>query len=332
MAELPFMPLWTDAYLADTDHLSFEQHGIYLKLLMLIWRTPGCQVPNDQAWIERRMRLSSGQFENLLKPLLEEYLDNTGNYITSKRLQREFEYAQEKSQKQSARAKSRWLKEKGVSPGNANTMRVNETPPDLDDSQKKSASDKLLETKETGASPGNAPIPIPIVVKKEIPTVSPKKKKPVKNQGQRLPENWWPEDKELKFAVERIGEVKAYDEIEKFRDHWAAAPGAKGRKADWPATWRNWIRRQPEFNAKSNGGGSGPASITAAIRERHAGEPSRQRLQSDRLSADPGNSGGNDGGSGVSDQSQLIAAAPDRDFKATGEIIQYDAIKEFETG
>jgi hypothetical protein len=33
------------------------------------------------------------------------------------------------------------------------------------------------------------------------------------------------------------------DEADRFRDYWIAQPGAKGIKLDWPATWRNWIRR-----------------------------------------------------------------------------------------
>ena len=32
-------------------------------------------------------------------------------------------------------------------------------------------------------------------------------------------------------------------EHEKFRDYWIGAPGTKGVKADWQATWRNWCRR-----------------------------------------------------------------------------------------
>lgn len=32
-------------------------------------------------------------------------------------------------------------------------------------------------------------------------------------------------------------------EFDRFRDYWKAAPGQKGVKADWLATWRNWIRR-----------------------------------------------------------------------------------------
>lgn len=32
--------------------------------------------------------------------------------------------------------------------------------------------------------------------------------------------------------------------FDKFADHWRAQPGQKGIKADWPATWRNWVRRE----------------------------------------------------------------------------------------
>jgi hypothetical protein len=39
---------------------------------------------------------------------------------------------------------------------------------------------------------------------------------------------------------------KAAAELEKFRDYWAAQPGQKGVKTDWPATWRNWCRRAVE--------------------------------------------------------------------------------------
>ncbi len=29
-----------------------------------------------------------------------------------------------------------------------------------------------------------------------------------------------------------------------FRDYWQAQPGRKGVKADWFATWRNWVRNE----------------------------------------------------------------------------------------
>lgn len=32
--------------------------------------------------------------------------------------------------------------------------------------------------------------------------------------------------------------------FEGFRDYWLSKPGKDGRKSDWLATWRNWIRRE----------------------------------------------------------------------------------------
>ena len=48
-----------------------------------------------------------------------------------------------------------------------------------------------------------------------------------------------------------------------FRDYWAGVPGAKGRKSDWPGTFRNWCRRESTTsgsqgfsrNASRNGSG-----------------------------------------------------------------------------
>lgn len=37
-----------------------------------------------------------------------------------------------------------------------------------------------------------------------------------------------------------------------FRDHWAAMPGARGCKADWLATWRNWVRREQPSSGERN--------------------------------------------------------------------------------
>ena len=50
MASFPSLPLWTDAYLAATGHLSFEEHGVYMMLLMTIWRAPNCRVSPQLKW------------------------------------------------------------------------------------------------------------------------------------------------------------------------------------------------------------------------------------------------------------------------------------------
>ena len=53
MADFPALPLWTDAYLSDTRHLTQAQHGAYLLLLITAWRTPDCSLPNDDILLSR---------------------------------------------------------------------------------------------------------------------------------------------------------------------------------------------------------------------------------------------------------------------------------------
>ncbi|QUS40677.1 DUF1376 domain-containing protein [Tardiphaga alba] len=53
MAKSPAIPLYTDAYLADTRHLTSAQHGAYLHLLMMAWRQPDCALPNNDETLSR---------------------------------------------------------------------------------------------------------------------------------------------------------------------------------------------------------------------------------------------------------------------------------------
>lgn len=47
MAE-PYIPFYPADYLADTMHLSLEEHGAYLKLLMVLWRAGGYLADDDK--------------------------------------------------------------------------------------------------------------------------------------------------------------------------------------------------------------------------------------------------------------------------------------------
>lgn len=121
MAQFPGLLLWTDAWVADTKHLSRLERGTYLDLLVLMWRTPGCRVPNDDEWLAKRLAMTPAEVAAELRPLIVEFCQTDGNWIFQKRLQKEFVRAFNHSEKQSDRAKSRWDKEKGLYRGNANT-------------------------------------------------------------------------------------------------------------------------------------------------------------------------------------------------------------------
>jgi hypothetical protein len=51
-------------------------------------------------------------------------------------------------------------------------------------------------------------------------------------------------------------------EFAQFTDHFRAAPGVKGRKNDWDATWRNWCRRAPDFKPRANGAPTSAPALT----------------------------------------------------------------------
>jgi uncharacterized protein YdaU (DUF1376 family) len=136
MAEYPALPLFTDAYLADTTHLSDAEHGVYLLLLMHAWRSPGTRLPNDKNWLARKLRKTVEQVDAEVMPLVAEFFQNDGNWLIQKRLKKENEYLTKTRERQSGRAKSRWNKEKSScendadphSSGNAPTPTPTPTP------------------------------------------------------------------------------------------------------------------------------------------------------------------------------------------------------------
>jgi hypothetical protein len=40
------------------------------------------------------------------------------------------------------------------------------------------------------------------------------------------------------------------EQLPAFRDYWLAQPGQKGVKADWDATFRNWLRNEAKYHSR----------------------------------------------------------------------------------
>lgn len=109
MAEFPALPLWTDAYLGDTTHLSTLEHGAYLLLLMAMWRSKECQLPNDDRLLAKYARLTGGQWARV-KPSLWPFFKVGSDVISQGRLTDEYNLVRRKSHKASDSARQRWLK------------------------------------------------------------------------------------------------------------------------------------------------------------------------------------------------------------------------------
>lgn len=111
MAEYPAMPLWTDAYLADTRHLDRGEHGAYLLLLMEAWRRPNCSLPDDDKLLARMAACTPDEWQEI-KPAIMAFwtLDKRAKEWRQKRQRKEREYVEETSRLQSHRARSGWEK------------------------------------------------------------------------------------------------------------------------------------------------------------------------------------------------------------------------------
>jgi uncharacterized protein YdaU (DUF1376 family) len=88
------------------------------------------------------------------------------------------------------------------------------------------------------AAPLNQPEPEPEPIKEREPRAT------RLASGWELPQEWG------EWAVRERPDLDPLKTAENFADHWRAKPGKDGRKLDWEATWRNWVRneRAPRVN------------------------------------------------------------------------------------
>jgi len=68
-----------------------------------------------------------------------------------------------------------------------------------------------------------------------------------KKVGSRLSAGWVLPDEWREWATEQgLSDSAATDQAERFRDYWLGKTGRDAAKADWQATWRNWVRKALE--------------------------------------------------------------------------------------
>lgn len=97
MTTIPAMMLWTDAYMADTSHLTTTEHGAYLLILMAMWRAGGT-LPADDVRLSRIARLSLDKWRKIAPTILE-FMTIENGAISQKRLKLELEIARSKADK-----------------------------------------------------------------------------------------------------------------------------------------------------------------------------------------------------------------------------------------
>jgi uncharacterized protein YdaU (DUF1376 family) len=89
---LPYLPLFPDAYFGDTKHLTCEQHGAYLQLLMIAWRSGGT-IPDDDAKLARMTSLSRKRWAAIKETILQFWVKGQDGGWSQKRLVEELREA-----------------------------------------------------------------------------------------------------------------------------------------------------------------------------------------------------------------------------------------------
>ncbi|MBW8127509.1 MULTISPECIES: YdaU family protein [Pseudomonas] len=229
MAALPYMQLYVADYLADTMHLTTEEHGAYLLLIFNYWQT-GKSIPKPR--LARIARLSNDRWTDVERSLQEFFTDDGEDWVHT-RIERDLDavYASQNQRSEAGKAsalarknkKEQTLKRKGNARSTTveNSLNENSTIRDTDTNT------------EEDLKPPLSPLP-------ENPVTAPE---PKPKRKCRLPEPFNVSGDMRKWAADRAPGVSLINETEKFVNYWR---GNGQTKADWIATWRNWLLKAQE--------------------------------------------------------------------------------------
>jgi len=226
---MKWFKLYIGDYQRDTADLSLAEHGAYLLMLQHYYAT-GKPLPTGKA-LHRMLRASDKDEREAIDAMVARFWTVTDAGLINGRADAEIGKAAEQACTNQRIAQAREVARRAKrNEHEACSVRDTNTQPN-----------QIPDTRSPSLRSGGA-------------------------RGTRLPPNWEPDDDAWQKACEALrSTADACTELDKFRDYWAAQPGQKGVKADWNATWRNWIRKAVEYAESRGHSRQGPAKPTSAV-------------------------------------------------------------------
>jgi uncharacterized protein YdaU (DUF1376 family) len=202
-------------YLTDTAHLSILEDGAYRRLMDRYYSTE-TPINSDETALFRVLRARSPEEQEAVRVVLEEFFDLTEAGWTHKRCDAEIEAFRAKSGKAAEAANKRWSKPSDASAMPTHSERNADAMPTKN--QEPRTNNQEPTKSRTGAT----------------------------QRASRLPADWTPTAEDISFCKAERQDLDPHETGKRFADYWHAVGDAKGRKLDWPATWRNWVRNEKQ--------------------------------------------------------------------------------------
>lgn len=200
-------------YLRDTAHLSLLEHGVYTRLLQVYYSR---EAPIADAEKYRLVGARSEDERAAVDAVLGEFFTRSGEGWVQARCDREIAEYQVKAER------NREIGRLGGRPVKASNPQETQTvsAPNPDETLA-SSQEPIAKRKDRERAASAAPSP----------------------RGSRIPDGF-PDADALAWAGGERPDLDVRLTAEKFRDYWRGVPGTRGSKADWPATWRNFVRSE----------------------------------------------------------------------------------------
>jgi uncharacterized protein YdaU (DUF1376 family) len=221
------MMLYVADYLADTTHLSTEQHGAYLLILFAMWRRGGF-VPADERVLAKLSNLSLKRWRQTSGPVMA-LLEVQGEQITQRRLLSELQKTHVISEVRRDAAyrshEARALKAKEAHAANAENLHEQSG---VQNGGNQNQNHNHKESK-----------------KEDLASAAPSPSKPKARKGTRWPDNQKVPDAWLEQARTRLAELgrpipDLSLEAERFASYWSGKAGQGATKLNWEQTFYNW--------------------------------------------------------------------------------------------
>src|SRR6185312_5754586 len=223
------MPVFTDALVGDTMHLSAEEFGAYLLLLIATWRNNGRALADDETKLARICRVSTRRWRERVRSVLVEFFDTNDGYWHQKRLEKEWQFVAKRA------AISRFNGGKGGRHKQLENKESQNPAGIIQPAQNESTHTHKKETPLKG-------------VKERVSPDASSPPAEARAAKRLVPEDWLPSPRGRQYAVSRAAwsDPRIEREVERFRSHHRK----KGNRfASIDAAWETWVQNGEKFDA-----------------------------------------------------------------------------------